>query len=236
MRKLLLLLILVNFACTPVYIPNSRSVPAFERAGELSLDGYAGSSGFDINTGLSVSDHVAIIANASYGEINEQESEDFHTHKFGEIGVGYFNNTGSKLQTEIYGGYGIGEATSVDDYIFISSNQVEATGSYNRAFIQSNVLFSPGEGIIQLGGAFRLTHVTFTEFETSATVYNDSRSATFAEPIFFFRVGDPIHFNLQTGFNVPLDGEVAFDYRLLHVSFGVGAKINLTKKDKASTN
>ncbi len=229
MFRLILLICLVSIACTPVYIPNSRSVPLFESAGEVSIDGYINGSGFDVNTGVAVSDHVAIIANGAYAQTGDSESEDYQSHRFGEVGVGYFSDTGTNLRTEIFGGYGIGEATSVDEYIFFTTNSERTTGHYNRMFVQGNMGWSPGN--FQLGGAFRFSYVTFTEFETTSSSYTNSRSATFAEPTFFLKGGDDIKFNLQAGLNLPMQESIAFDYRFLHLTLGLGVKIGGRKKD-----
>ena len=222
---------LFGIACSPVYIPNSRSIPLFEGAGEVSIDGYINGSGFDLNTGVAVSDHVAIIANGAYSKRDNSDSEDYQSHKFGELGVGYFSDTGTNLRTEVFTGYGLGEATSVDDYIFSNSNSERTTGYYNRFFLQGNMGWALNN--FQLGGAFRFSYVNFTEFETTATTYSNARSATFVEPTFFLKGGDNIKFNLQAGLNLPMQESVAFDYRFLHFSLGIGAKIGGKKKKEA---
>lgn len=202
----------------------------FENAGEVSIDGAINGSGFDLNTGVAVSDHVAIVVNGSYAKKDDSDSEDYQSHKFGEIGIGYFSDTGTNLRTEVFGGYGLGEATSVDNYVFFTTNSERTTGYYNRMFLQGNMGWSPGN--FQMGGAFRFSHVTFTEFETTSSSFTNSRSATFAEPAFFLKGGDDIKFNLQAGFNWPMQDNIAFDYRFLHVTFGIGAKIGGRKKEK----
>ncbi len=232
MRFIIFSLLAICIGCSPVYIPNSRSVPLFEGAGEVSIDGYINGSGFDLNTGVAVSDHVAIIANGAYAKKDDPDSEDYQSHKYGEIGIGYFSDTGTNLRTEVFGGYGLGEATSVDQYIFFTSNEERTTGYYNRIFFQGNMGWSPGN--FQLGGAFRFSHVTFTEFETTSLSYTKSKSATFAEPAFFLKGGDDIKFNLQAGFNWPMHDNIAFDYRFLHVTFGIGAKIGGKKKKEVT--
>lgn len=224
MKKFLLGLLLCG-ACTPVYLPNSRSVPLFDEAGEVSIDGYASGSGFDLNTGVSVSDHVAIVANATYSKRNDKSSEEYHEHKFAEFGLGYFDNPSDRFHMEFLGGYGRGQGASRDTYTFFTQSSEVATGYYSRGFLQANFAFTPG--IVKLGGAIRLSYVNFDRFETTSSTYDQSRSATFAEPTFFIKVGDPIHFNLQAGFNAPMGQDVAFDYRVFHLSLGVGAKLGL---------
>jgi hypothetical protein len=232
MRKILVLLILAGGACTPVYIPNSRSVPLFNEGGEVAVDGYVGTAGIDLNVGASVSDHIAIIGGFSFNDSNGEDSEDYQKHNFWEVGLGYFNATESKLRTEFFGGYGMGESTSYDSYFFISQIDELTTGNYNRAFLQGNLGFKPSR-IFEFGVAIRLAHVTFTKFETTTTTYDKSWSANFAEPAFFLKLGDPIHFSFQTGLNVPLDNDPAFDYRFFHMSLGIGARIDLMgKKNK----
>jgi len=228
MRKLttiICIVIIVASACTPVYIPNSRSVPLFEKPGQVTLDGYVSGRGFDVNAGGSLTDHFAIIGNFSYGKSEGEEEDDYHEHRFGEIGLGYYNHGSSTLQTEFFAGYGLGEGTSVDEYLFISQNIERTTGYYNRAFMQANLGWAPGA--IKLGGVLRFSYVNFTEFETTSSSIKRSKNATFAEPAFFFKAGDKIHFNFQAGFNVPMHDNVAFDYRFLHLSMGIGAKLNL---------
>ncbi|HNP18973.1 MAG TPA: hypothetical protein PKL31_11100 [Fulvivirga sp.] len=227
MRYVIILLVLASVACSPIYIPNSRSVPLFEQAGEVTIDGALSTSGVDLNVGAAVSNNIAVIGNFSYDNNNGDDIENYHKHKFWEVGVGYFKPTESKLKTEFFGGYGMGEATSYDSYTFISLNDSIVSGNFNRVFIQGNIGYKPSD-IFVFGAAIRLSYVTFSDFESTAnsTRYGNSYSGSFAEPAFFLKLGDPISFNFQVGFNMPLDNDPAFDYRFFHMSLGIGAKIN----------
>lgn len=232
MRKLtisaLFTILVVMEACAPVYIPSARHTHLLDKRGELNGAILTGTNGADLQGAYAVSSRVGVVAAASFGTNDEEGSLDYHEHSYGELALEYFRPFGRIGRFEFLGGGGMGSATSVDNYTFGSTDQqVQATGKYNKLFIQSNIGLETSW--IETGVALRLGHVTFTEFETSSTIYRESESGTFFEPALFARMGGKnIKIEGQFGTTGLLQDEqdVAFDYRPLY--FSIGMNLNLS--------
>lgn len=212
--------------CAPIYVPNTVHSPMLEEQGEVQVGGYLGSSGIDVQAAVALSDHVGASADFSYANQEQDEdalfSADEHNHRFGEVGVGYFTDLSAVARFEVYGGYGIGRAKARDDYEFITSGTVTATGRYDRFFLQPAMGIAAGP--LHLNGALRLVRVHFREFETSREVFSEDETAFFVEPAVGVRVGTgTVRFETQVGlsrsFTAPSD--VAFDHDPLWMSVGV---------------
>lgn len=210
-------------ACTPVYIPSARHTHLLDEKGEVSAALMSGTNGLDLQGAYAVSDRIGVAAAASFGTNDEEGSDDFHEHSYGELALEYFVPLGRVGRLEILGGGGTGSATSVDSYGFSGSDQpVQATGKYNKLFVQSNIGLETGS--IETGLALRLGRVTFTEFETTSITYSDSEAATFFEPAAFARIGSKnIKVEGQVGTTrlLQYDRSVAFEYRPFLITLGV---------------
>ncbi|MTI22000.1 hypothetical protein E1176_13290 [Fulvivirga sp. RKSG066] len=228
MRFLVCLLFLAS-ACSPVYLPNSRSVPMLNSAGEVSIDGDFSSSGLNLNTGVAVSDHFVVILNGTFSD-HENWSNSAHVyHRAAELGIGYYHyDSSSRFQVEFFYGYGMGEASAVSDELFLSSDIIESKGDYRKSFLQGN--FGWKLDLVNLGGALRVSKIKFTDFETNADVVGFSTNSTFVEPVFFISVGKKLRFNAQVGFSLPVTQEPVFDYVPLHGAVGIGARLGGKKR------
>lgn len=208
--------------CAPVYVPNSVHTPMLEDKGDGQVSGFVGSSGFDVQTALGVSDHIGVSADFSYGQRADEEDDDFHRHQFGEVGIGYFNDISSWSQFEVYGGYGRGQAETVDEYVFITQQEIRATGRYDRFFVQPALGFEVGP--LRMNGAVRLARVNFYEFETSRETQRRNNPVLFYEPALGLSVGTrAARVGVQAGASVPNQdpADIDFDYQPLWLSLGV---------------
>lgn len=171
MYRLLSLAVLAGLAltsCAPAYIANTRNVPMFAEANEFA-GSVALSSGVDVQAAYSVSDHVAVMANANTVQqtLNPGDNKPSfkRNHFFAEGGLGYFSRT-KKSRFELFGGYGMGSGTSYESYFFFhtQSQSVVTKGTYSRIFIQPSI--GTNNKKFNLMFTARVSFVNFTKFST----------------------------------------------------------------------
>lgn len=227
-RIILSLLTVVLFSisgCASVYIPSAQHTHLMNKKGELHAAAYGGTNGTDIQGAYAISDRMGLVAAASFGSSDEEGDDDYHKHSYIELGATYFRPLGNIGRYEALGGLGAGSSESVTQYNFFGPQKVQATGDYTKIFVQNN--FGLETGPLETGLALRLSHVVFTEFETSGMTYNESEAGTFFEPAIFARLGwKNVKVETQVGVLGPLQESVAFDYRVLNISLGLNFWIN----------
>lgn len=201
-------------ACAPVYNPSARHTHLLDQKGEVHASVQAGTNGMDMQGAYAVSDNVGFVAAASWLSTNgssDYTGSDFHEHRYGELGLSYFETFGKAGRIEVLGGFGMGEAESIDRYDFFGPQEVRATGKFNKLFLQGNAGIETGA--LETGVAVRLSQVTFTEFKTSDESYGEKESGAFFEPAAFVRLGwQNIKIESQLGIAGPINGDVPFDY------------------------
>jgi hypothetical protein len=236
------LVALIFSACAPVYVPNSRNSPMFTKAGEFQGSIQFG-NGIDAQGAVSVSNHIGLMGNFSYANNKSPDPDDntdnYHRHKFFEGGIGYFENEG-KWCYEIFAGYGKGEGSSYDTYDFFgtsSGDEILATGKFERYFIQP--AFGLNKKVMHVSFVPRITLVDFTEFSSDASVApyiaNDDPKI-FIEPAVIGRVNlmdNRMFFVFQGGFSIPAT-KVYYDYRPFYVSTGIGFRLGGVRKEASS--
>lgn len=240
---LLALAAIILSSCAPVYVPNSRNSPMFTKAGEFQGSVQFG-NGLDAQGAVSVTNHIGLMGNFSYANNKSPDPNDntdnFHRHKFFEGGIGYFENEG-KWCYEIFAGYGKGEGSSYDTYDFFgnsSGDEVLATGKFERYFIQP--AFGLNKKIMHVSFVPRITLVDFTEFSSDASVApyiaNDDPKI-FLEPAVIGKVNlmdNRMFFVFQGGFSIPTT-KVYYDYRPFYVSTGIGFRLGGIRKEVSSS-
>src|SRR5687768_12781318 len=95
--------------CVSTYMPNVPNVPMFTEKGELSAGGDITPKGnITFNTAYAVSDHFAVVLNASM--LNSERRKRDLRHNLLEAGGGYFTSFGpdGRRILEVYAGYGGG--------------------------------------------------------------------------------------------------------------------------------
>lgn len=228
MKNWMLVILTIMTGCSPLYVPNSRNSPMFRKAGEFQGSISFG-NGLDVQGAVAVSNHIGIMANYSYADYyssnyttNSMEDE-FHYHNFLEGGVGYFENQGSWCY-EIFAGYGKGEGSNYDSYVWWNNQNVRATGKYDRIFIQP--AFGMNKKIFHMSIVPRISIVDFKEFSSDVSSFTIDESARFFfEPAFLGRVNlmnNHLFLAFQAGFSVPVASNVFYDYRPFQFSTGIG--------------
>jgi hypothetical protein len=226
------LLLLVGFAatsCAPAYISNTRNTPMFGEANEFAGT-VAISSGVDVQAAYSVTDHVAIMANAN--TVQKKLTTDNHqsfnrNHIFAEGALGYFSRTkGSRF--ELFAGYGMGSGTSYESYYFFHtlSQSVITKTNYSRIFIQPSIATNNKK--FNLIFTARVSMVGFSKYSTddpaaSPQIYKPSNGyQVVLEPSITARahLAGNLRGFFQLGINKSLQ-EVDFNYVPVQASIGI---------------
>jgi hypothetical protein len=228
------LVLLLATACSPLYVPNTRNVPLFKEGGEFQASVFGTTAGGDAQLAYAVSDHVAAIGSYSFGskkETNPGDGTPFtRKNSYGEIGLGYYK-VKRNSRWELFAGYGAGKGTSHDQYYFYGlNNDVVATGTFNKIFIQPsigtnnrkfNIAFTPRFGMVK-----------FTEFVTSVkTVKPDEKYQPFIEPAITgkFHLAGNLHGIFQLGLAVPFKGDQVY-FAYMPTQFAVGIQIDTSNR------
>jgi hypothetical protein len=228
----LLLAALVFTSCAPLYIPTTRNAALFRGAGEFQGSVHFG-QGIDAQAAVSVTENIGLMG--SYGYINrntsdDSDQDDYVKHNAWDAAIGYYENQ-EKICYEIFGGFGKGEGTNYGSYSFFGSDDVKATGTYNRIFIQPSI--GSNHRIFNWIVSARISHVDFDKItnisndpSVSAMTFNPE-PVLFIEPSFTGRVffgKSPIYSQFQAGFTYTTQGQTSFDYAPVHFSFGFGMR------------
>ena len=244
MQKYLLPLciILIASSCAPVYVPNLRNSPLFTKGGEFQGSMQIG-NGLDLQGALSVSNHIGVMTNYSFEDrsattsSSNNNTDDYHKHKFLEGGIGYYENDGIWCY-EIFGGYGKGEASSYADYSFFSGGTSQATGKYERFFVQP--AFGINKKVMHVSFIPRFSVVNFYQFKDDVTgivVTNVNSSAkVFVEPAVMGRVNlanNHLFFTFQVGATIVASPDVYFEYRSFQLGTGLGFRFGGSASSKS---
>ena len=228
--KKLWLCVLVFSSCAPVYVPNIRNSPMFDKKGEFQGAVQVG-NGLDAQAAVAISSNLGLIGNYSYINRDRLNENDFHRHTFYEGGLGYFNNV-KDTYFEFFAGYGKGEGSSSNSFI----NQPGAGGRYERYFIQPAI--GQNNEVFDFSFVPRVSIVNFTEFFYGTTTTPiDEDPKVFFEPAFVGRVNmqnNHMFFTFQVGTSVRVSNDVYFDHRNLQLSSGLGFRIGGKHDDKKS--
>jgi hypothetical protein len=200
----------------------------FRKAGEVQ--GAVGfGNGLDVQGAVAVSNHIGLMGNYSYQNRRSQQDspnpyeDEYHFHKFLEGGVGYFENHG-KWCYEIFAGYGWGEGSSYDAYVFWGDESVKATGKYHRIFIQP--AFGMNKNIFHFSIVPRVSILDFKEFSSDlSSIKVNDKATVFFEPAFLGRVNlmdNHFFVGFQAGLSLSVENDLFYDYRPFQFSTGLG--------------
>src|SRR5262245_46610440 len=119
------------FQCSPIYVPNTRQAPLFDRGGQFQVNGKYGVSGTDLQIAASVTNHIALIGNYSVSKETENPIyRDTPESRIIEAGLGYFWRQ-NNITYEFFGGYGKGFGIANDE-----SDGHWKEGDFTRYFFQ----------------------------------------------------------------------------------------------------
>lgn len=221
MRKIIYFGFIIVFvsSCAPAYIPNLANIPLLEEEHELNICGAFSTSGTDVQLAYAVSDGIAIMANGTF--LNVDNDEDYHKHLFGEIGFGKFWANENSFKAEIFCGFGIGNIrTDYDGTSAYMPDVIDA--SIKRAFIQPNIGFRTG--FIDLGITSRFSFVNIEHEDNSL---NTGKFETFWEPGIIGKIGyKVIKFYGEIGFSLPIYDHTAH-YTNFPFYIGTGIQVNI---------
>ncbi len=219
MKPLLILTLGISLitSCAPVYIPNVANVPLLSQKGELQVAVHAGTAGIDPQVAYAITNTVGIMANGSFRDSKSSESNDFHNHNFGELGIGYYTQIDETGRFEVFSGFGLGETNS--QIISTFSNRVHA--KYNKFFIQ------PSIGLTQksVDFSFSTRYIFVSVNDLSNSNFDYTRS--FIEPIATLKLGgNKIKAVVQLGLSLPInDKGSSIDFQPLLLSIGVHSRL-----------
>ncbi|MBU8891362.1 MAG: hypothetical protein KOO66_01175 [Bacteroidales bacterium] len=213
-------LAIVLTSCSPEYIPNMVNSPMLSNQGEFQATIATGTSNFDAQTALAITDNIGIMVNGSYGNETNDSTDDFHRHSFIEAGIGYYEKIGDKGRYEIYGGYGIGKAEGFFENALFGSEITNA--NYNRFFIQPGIGISTGI----FDGSFSPRFVLI-QMNPQGSDFRSGNYNVFLEPVFTSKVGFKyVKFVAQFGFSVPFgEDQVNFNYQSFIMNIGLNFNI-----------
>ena len=204
-------------------MPNTRNAPLFREQGEAQISGYLCSGGLEAQVAYALTDHVAAIGSYAFMSTKETKPISYdRKNSYGEIGLGYFDRTRS-LRYEIFGGYGMGQGTTADQYYFYGlNNTVAATGKMQRFFFQPsvgtnnrdfNIIFTP-----------RFAWVNYSEFTSGGVTQKPNEKVQmFIEPALTakFRLAGNLHGFFQLGATVPIPSEVFYEFSTMQTAIGI---------------
>jgi hypothetical protein len=243
-------LIVLLQRCTPVYSPNIRNTPFFEKAGEVQIQGYYdplkafSGTALDAQGGVSITNHVAVIG--SYAQSHMQRVDYILKHKYEELGGGYYRMFNKRFSADFFGGYGKGIVDGQDIYNSLQNDLAPLRLYYDRYFIQG-VFLLKGKFFV-FSPSMRLSYVTFNKYEKLGVQYAFHQSGNlFFEPCGAFQFNGRESKNailshgyilVQVGanfsFNHSTEGVHKFKYEYgyapINTSLGVGLRIGPVSK------
>ncbi|HRC89903.1 MAG TPA: hypothetical protein PK910_07795, partial [Bacteroidales bacterium] len=81
---------LIINSCAPAYVPNVLNAPMLTNKNEVQAAVYIGTSGFDPQIAWAPTNHIGVMANASFMNSTSDSTENYHKHNFFEFGAGYY--------------------------------------------------------------------------------------------------------------------------------------------------
>lgn len=206
--------ILIFNSCAPAYIPNVINAPMLTNKGEIQASVHLGASGINPQFAYALTDHIGIMANGSFLNVNSDESSaaDFdHKYSFFELGSGYYRPLGSRIKFGAYGGVGLGKVNSeYENSLWTSGVDVNCT----RFFLQPTIGVT--SKILDFGVSTRFVAVSFNQD-------SEKNTGIMFEPALTAKLGwDHIKVVGQVGFSYPLNSEnVNFVYQPGLISLGL---------------
>ncbi len=215
----MLLLVLLLQACNIAYIPNTFNSPLLRNKGDAQVNAWVGSTGFEGQAAVAITDNIGIILNGQYLQ-SKQEDDDgdielIEKHKLLEGAVGYTERFSDMGIFEIYAGGGVGMApTNFRDIIWNGDQDVR----FNRWFIQPALGFC--NDWLDLSVVSRLSLVDI-----------GPQKNWFYEPGIVGKLGyKRLRFVGNIGFSVPLRDYDKRYWDSAPVTFSLGVHLNFGKR------
>ncbi len=214
LTALFILVLLMENACAPAYVPNVLPAPMLEEKGEMVFNAHTGIAGFDPQFALGITDHVGIMVNGSFRNYTSDSTDNYHQHLFFEAGAGYFTPLGTAGRFEVYAGGGAGKLKAeFDNQLFISYADVFSF----RSFVQPTI------GVVTDVAEFSIS----SRFVMVSLRQGDQKAfSPFIEPAATLKLGyRQVKGVLQMGFSVPLIENPGFFYQPFIFSLGLQVRL-----------
>lgn len=213
-----LIIISVEYSCSPAYIPNVANVPLLANKGESQVGIYAGFSGLDVQYASAPANHFGIILNSSFMNNTNDPQKNYHKHIFAEAGIGYFNKDKANLSFELFGGYGYGIVDVSSEFLGIT---YLTKATISRIFIQPDIGISTK--------FFEFSFTPRTVFVRSVSDIDNTKRADlyFIEPILTMDLGfKKLYLQIQGGLSFPMSNDIPewFSYSPIVLSLGIHFK------------
>jgi hypothetical protein len=210
LKSLVTIFILMQMcSCTPpLYYPNAINAPNFSKKGQFAMNISGQDVGGNVQLASAAAEKVAFQLNMNWGNYEEvwtnsawngsnsnSNYKDGHSHRFGELGAGYYNTIGTQGRFDVFGLVGFGNANSYTEYI-------NYKGNYKRYSLQGDLGFETKavEGIISARtGYLSLNYQDLAEVKSN-------QSGFYIDPAVTLRVGwKAFKIFIQFGFDHPFN-------------------------------
>ena len=176
------------------YYQPSANPALFKNTGEVHVSGGLNSSGASLQGAVSVSNHVAILANYNGTLSNHNVNE-------GEVALGYYDGDASTALF-VSGGLGFGKNF---EYTDVSETKKSYEGDFIRPFVQLNGGITGGTifGKLQgdLIGVMKVSYLKYDGFRNENPQDVIKSGYVTIEPTFVFAIGSPkLKFDFTFGF------------------------------------
>ncbi len=198
-------------SCAPAYVPNVINTPLFNNQGEFQASVNGGLAGFDPQISYALTDNIGVMLNASFTDRTSDSTNNFHKHKFVEMGLGYYQKMGNSGRFETYAGAGFGSLRAeYENELWMSHSEVNSI----RFFIQ------PAFGVSWefFDGSFapRLVYLYLNQ-------QSKSNTGMFLEPAITAKLGpEYVKVVFQLGLSLPFNtNTIEFNYQPFLFSIGL---------------
>lgn len=236
----LFILVLLMSSCSSIYMPGVPNTPMLTNKGEFAGGGHVSLRGnLNFNAAYAVNDYLAVITNM--GSLNTEGRKKDISHKYFEVGGGYFKTFGpnDNRVLEFYAGMGTASSKRIfrdyEDDVLVSTNIYDA--DYSKMFFQVNYASKEIGKVKLFGTEFGLNYGTAWRISFAATndfyknhVPHVNEDNIFIEPVFYTRMVLSEHIQLQysSGSNFGLKKRKFLNAG--HSIFSVGAVFNIGGK------
>lgn len=208
-------------SCSPSYVPNVVNTPLLSNKGEVQMGVHTGFSGIDPQLAYAVTNHFGLMLNGSFANRTSDSTDNYHKHRFGEMGVGYFTEFLDNGRFEVFTGFGAGDLrANLENGLFYSFSDVNA----NRFFIQPAI--GAKTNVFDASFAPRLVLINLRQGQQHL-------SAVLIEPTITAKLGYKyVKAVFQFGISIPVSSTENYFYQPFLLSIGLQGFIGaLTKKD-----
>jgi hypothetical protein len=204
--------ILILGSCAPAYVPNVLNAPMLTNKNEVQVALHAGTSGFDPQVAYAITNHIGVMANASFMDQTSDTTDSYHKHGFIEFGAGYYTNFAKRFKFETFAGAGFGKIEAeYDNGSWTSFSQADI----KRYFVQPTLGIT--SKVIDFGISARIALVNLKQ-------QTNTISGLMFEPAATLKLGwDHLKAVAQVGISAPFNKDINFNYQPFLISLGLQA-------------